>query len=104
MNGSNKSSFDFHSFIKRTDGYSSAGKLPYRSNSSIARSLPSPALLSLTSVLDALASRVGAILDTSSDALQTVADGFGAGGVVDGLADATASCADEASSGLGDAA
>jgi hypothetical protein len=28
MNGSNKSSFDFHSFIKRTDGYSSAGKLP----------------------------------------------------------------------------
>jgi hypothetical protein len=63
-----------------------------------------PALLSLTSVLNTPASRVGAILDASSDALETVTDGFGAGGVVYGLADAAASCANEASSGLGDAA
>jgi hypothetical protein len=66
-------------------------------------SSPSPALLSLTSVLDALASRVGAILDASSDTLKTVADCLSAGGVIDGLADATASCANEAACGLGDA-
>jgi len=62
-----------------------------------------PAFLSLASVLDALASRVGAILDASSNALKTVADRLCAGGVVDGLADAAASCTDKASSGFGDA-
>lgn len=70
---------------------------------SLTRPSASPALLSLTGVLDALASRVGAVLDASSDALETVADGLGAGGVVDGLADAAAGCADEAAGGLGDA-
>lgn len=71
---------------------------------SLTRSSASPALLSLTGILDALASRVGTILDASSDALETVADGLGAGGVVDGLTDAAASCTDEAAGGLGDAA
>ena len=75
-----------------------------RSDSLIAHSPnSSPALLSLTSVLDALASRVGAILNASSDALETVTDSLRAGGVVDGLANAAASCADEAAGGLGDA-
>ena len=71
---------------------------------SLTRLSASPALLSLAGVLDALASRVGAVLDASSNALETVADSLGAGGVVDGLADAAASCADEAAGGLGDAA
>jgi hypothetical protein len=64
----------------------------------------SPALLPLPSILNTLPSRIGAILNTSSDSLQTVTDGFGAGGVVDGFADAAASCADESAGGLGDAA
>ena len=101
--------FDVHSII-RTDNFPPAGKFSSQAkvnnqNPSIAHSLiPSPALLSLPSVFNTLASRVGTILDTSSNSLQTVADGFGAGGVIDGLADAAASCADEAAGGLGDAA
>jgi hypothetical protein len=65
-------------------------------------STPSPALLSLTSVLGTLTSRVASVLDASSDALKTVTDRLGAGGVVEGLANAAASCANKASSSLGD--
>ena len=97
---------DFHNIIK-IDSCSSVSKFPKQIKPrslalSLARS--SPALLSLPSVLNTLASGVGTILDTSSDALKAVADGLGAGSVVDGLANAAASCADEASGGLGDAA
>jgi hypothetical protein len=67
-------------------------------------STSSPALLSLASVLGTLASRVASVLDSSSDALKTIADGLGAGGVVEGLADAAASCANKASGSLGDTA
>lgn len=64
---------------------------------------PSPALLSLASILSSLASGVASVFDASGDALKTIADGLGAGGVVDGLADATASCAYKATGSLGDA-
>jgi hypothetical protein len=68
------------------------------------RSTPSPALLSLASVLGTLASRVASVFDASSDALKTVTDRLGASGVVDGLANAAASRANKTSSSLGDTA
>jgi hypothetical protein len=67
-------------------------------------STPSPALLSLASVLGTLASGVASVFDASSDTLKTVTDRLGAGGVVEGLANAAASCANKTSGSLGDTA
>lgn len=63
-----------------------------------------PALLSLPSVLSTLARRVTGVLNATGDALQTVADSLGASGVVDGVADAATSSADETTGSLSDAA
>ena len=64
----------------------------------------SPALLALTSILGTLASRVASILDASGDTLKTVTHSLSAGGVVDGLADTTTSCAHKTASSLSDTA
>jgi len=49
-----------------------------------------PALLPLPSILSALAQTVRAILNTTSQGLQAIADLLGAGRAVDGVAHATA--------------
>jgi hypothetical protein len=56
----------------------------------------------LASVLGTLASRVASVFDASSDALKTITNRLGAGSVVEGLTNAAASCANKASSSLGD--
>lgn len=63
-----------------------------------------PDLLSLTAILDASCYVRNAVFDSVGQALQTVTDGFGAGGVVDGLADAATGSAYEATSSARDAA
>lgn len=65
--------------------------------------ISSPALLSLAGILGSLASRVASIFDASGDSLETIADGLGAGGVVDGLANTTASCTYKTAGSLGNA-
>jgi len=61
-------------------------------------------LLPLPSVLSALASGVTGIFDSTRQALQSVADSFGAGGVVDSVSHSAARGADDSSCGLCDAA
>ena len=60
--------------------------------------------LPLSSILSTFADRVAAALNTVSHALQTVANRLGSSGIVDRLANPTASCADDASGCLGEAA
>lgn len=89
-------------FVASSSRQKSVGH-PNRSTPRLHRSsITSPALLALTGVLNALASRVGSVLDASGDALKTITDRLGAGSVVDSLADATTSCANKATGGLGD--
>jgi hypothetical protein len=61
-------------------------------------------LLPLSSVLGALASRVTRILDSTGQSLQSVADGFGAGGAVDRVSHPAACGSNNSASGLCDAA
>ena len=61
-------------------------------------------LLPLPSVLSTLASRVTCILDSTSQALQSVANSLGAGGVVDRVSDSAACGSDDSTSSLCDAA
>lgn len=67
-------------------------------------SRPLPALLSLASILGALAQAVGTILNTSSQRLQAIADLLGAGRAVDGVSDTTAGGADDTADGFAEAA
>lgn len=60
--------------------------------------------LPLSSILSTFADRVAAALNTISHALQSVADRLGPSGIVDCLANPTPSCADDASSCLGETA
>lgn len=76
----------------------SSSKSPFQSSLSL------PGLLTLAPILDA-ASQVGyAVLDPVGHALQAITDSLGAGGVVDGVAEATASCADQSTCCARDAA
>jgi hypothetical protein len=54
-----------------------------------------PNLLSLAAIFDTSRYIGNAIFDSVRQALQTVADSFGAGGIVDGLAETTSSGANE---------
>lgn len=60
--------------------------------------------LPLPSVLSALSNGVSTALDTVRHTLQTVSDGFGAGCIVDGLANAAAGRAYDATDSLGESA
>jgi hypothetical protein len=82
------------------------GKIPSLYILRLRRLLPSPppSELPLARVLDALGDAVGAALDAFGDVLEPVADGAGAGGLVDGVADAVAGGADDVAGGAEDAA